>query len=115
MLIQSLPIENDLDQIYFEARCIANALKQDQNTAHALLAIMTCSNPARILLESFNINKDALIQVIKYSAPESNNILLKSKAYAEQSALRFSAKKTNSIHLLHALLKTVWLPKRYSP
>lgn len=101
---QILPIEEELKNIYHEARIIALASHNQLKTGHFLLAMFSSTNSARLILEAHGIHQDSLIQFIGSHTTEPCDAVRQIREQTEQTALRFSARKANSLHLLNSLL-----------
>lgn len=103
----TLPLESELIHLIKEARTIALAINEGLNSMHLFFAFDTGPNLAQDFLDHLNICPTNFIEPYKYSSmpPEAKvedlDAILDD---VDQAALRFDAQKSNSLHLLFAML-----------
>lgn len=103
----TLPLETELIHLIKEGRTIALATQEPLNSMHLFFAFDTIPNLAQDFLNHLQISPVNFVSPYKYSSmpPEAKmedlDAILDD---TEQAALRFDAKKSNSLHLLFAML-----------
>ena len=102
-----LPLETELVHLIKEARTIALATNEPLSSIHLFFAFETMPNLGRDFLDHLSICPTNFIEAYKYSSlpPEAKaedfDAILDD---VDQAALRFDAQKSNTLHLLFAML-----------